>query len=176
VKRTKSLVYLGIFTALSIILTRLASIRIPIGGVEAIRIGFGQLPVIMAGIYLGAGAGALVGGLADVLGFFLNPMGPYLPHFTLTAILHGLLPGLIFHYNSRSLRKRIFWSITIPQVTIGVFLTSYFLHSIFGIPWNILLLPRLISAPIQISIYFYLLLVLSQSSVLSFAYLQNSHR
>ncbi|NLY05810.1 folate family ECF transporter S component, partial [Candidatus Sordicultor fermentans] len=81
-KRTKALVYLGFLTTLSIVLTRLASIRIPLGGVEVIRIGFGQLPVIMAGIYFGPGSGALVGGLSDFLGFFLNPMGPYLPHFT----------------------------------------------------------------------------------------------
>ena len=175
-KRTKALVYLGFLTTLSIVLTRLASIRIPLGGVEVIRIGFGQLPVIMAGIYFGPGSGALVGGLSDFLGFFLNPMGPYLPHFTLAAILHGLLPGLLFHRSSQPLRKRIFWSIAIPQIAVGIFLTSYFLHSIFGIPWNILLLPRLISASLQIFIYFYLLLLLSRSPFLSFAYLQDSHQ
>lgn len=175
-KRTKALVYLGFLTTLSIVLTRLASIRIPLGGVEVIRIGFGQLPVIMAGIYFGPGSGALVGGLSDFLGFFLNPMGPYLPHFTLTAILHGLLPGLLFHRSSQPLRKRIFWSIAIPQIAVGIFLTSYFLHSIFGTPWNILLLPRLVSASLQIFIYFYLLLLLSRSPFLSFAYLQDSHQ
>lgn len=174
-KRTKTLVYLSVFTTLSIILTRLASIHILIGGVEAIRIGFGQLPVIMAGIYFGPGAGAVVGGLADFLGFFLNPMGPYLPHFTLTAILHGLLPGLIFHYSSQPLRKRMFWSITIPQVIVGIFLTSYFLHSVFGIPWNILLLPRLISTPVQIFVYFYLLLLMSRTPILSLTSFPNSH-
>lgn len=175
-KRTKTLVYVGLLTTLSIVLTRLASIRIPLGGVEAIRIGFGQLPVIMAGIYFGPGAGALVGGLADLLGFFLNPMGPYMPHFTLTAILHGLLPGLIFHHTSQSLTLRIFWSIAIPQIAVGIFLTSYFLHSIFGIPWNILILPRLVSASLQIFIYFYLMLFLSRTPALSTLPSLNSHK
>ena len=160
-KRTKALVYLGFLTTLSIVLTRLASIRIPLGGVEVIRIGFGQLPVIMAGIYFGPGSGALVGGLSDFLGFFLNPMGPYLPHFTLAAILHGLLPGLLFHRSSQPLRKRIFWSIAIPQIAVGIFLTSYFLHSIFRYLGTSFFFPpgQCFS---QIFIYFYLLLLLSE--------------
>ena len=63
-KRTKALVYLGFLTTLSIVLTRLASIRIPLGsGGNSYRL----WPITgdNGGIYFGPGSGALVGGLSD---------------------------------------------------------------------------------------------------------------
>ncbi|MDI7250904.1 MAG: ECF transporter S component, partial [Bacillota bacterium] len=50
--------------ALSVVLTRVASIRIPVGGVEAIRIGFGALPILMAGVWGGPVFGFIVGAVA----------------------------------------------------------------------------------------------------------------
>ena len=41
---------MGLFIALSVILTRIASLRIAIGSVEGIRIGLGKLPIILGGI------------------------------------------------------------------------------------------------------------------------------
>ncbi|MFH0926580.1 MAG: folate family ECF transporter S component, partial [bacterium] len=75
---------MGLLIAMSIILTRIASLRIAIGGVEGIRIGFGGLPIILGGVLFGPLSGGLIGAISDVVGYFINPMGAYMPHFTLT--------------------------------------------------------------------------------------------
>ncbi|MEI6157806.1 MAG: folate family ECF transporter S component, partial [Atribacterota bacterium] len=89
---TRSVVLQGLLIALGVILTRFASIRVSIGGIEGIRIGVGTLPIMMAGILMGPLSGSLVGCLVDIIGYALNPMGPYMPHFTLTAALYGFIP------------------------------------------------------------------------------------
>jgi len=33
--------------------------------------------------------------LSDLLGYFINPMGAYIPHFTLTSALAGMIPATI---------------------------------------------------------------------------------
>ncbi|MBU4228094.1 folate family ECF transporter S component, partial [bacterium] len=80
---------MGLLIALSIILTRIASLRIAIGGVEGIRIGLGGLPIILGGVLFGPLSGGLIGAISDVIGYFINPMGAYMPHFTLTSALTG---------------------------------------------------------------------------------------
>jgi len=94
---TKILVSCGLLSGISIILTRFFSYMIPLAGFPVLRIGFGDIPVIISGILFGPIAGALTGGVSDILGFIINPMGgPYIPGMTVGAILRGLLPGLIY--------------------------------------------------------------------------------
>ncbi|MBS4540117.1 folate family ECF transporter S component [Clostridium sp. D2Q-11] len=96
---TRHLVAASLLTAISIILTRMFSLIIPIAGVQALRIGFGGIPVMISGILFGPIIGALTGTVADLIGFMLNPMGgPYFPGFTLSAALSGFIPGLFYHY------------------------------------------------------------------------------
>ncbi|HSV31334.1 MAG TPA: folate family ECF transporter S component [Atribacteraceae bacterium] len=165
--KTQVIVIQALLLALSIILTRFASIRVAIGGVEGIRIGFGTLPIIMTGVFFGPLAGILVGVSADIVGYVLSPMGPYMPHFTLIAALYGLVPGLLTVRPLSGLidarfgpMKTIILGITLSQVLGGLFLTPYFLHILFEIPWKILIIPRLISTPIQIVLYGYLFYLL----------------
>lgn len=94
---TKLLVSCGLLVGISIILTRIFSYTIPIAGFPVLRIGFGDIPVIISGMIFGPIAGALTGGVSDILGFMINPMGgPYIPGLTISATLRGLLPGLIY--------------------------------------------------------------------------------
>ncbi|NLK97869.1 MAG: folate family ECF transporter S component [Epulopiscium sp.] len=94
---TRVLVACGLLASISIVLTRLFSYMIPLAGLPALRIGFGDIPVIISGMLFGPIAGGLTGGVSDLLGFILNPMGgPYIPGFTISAVLRGLIPGLIY--------------------------------------------------------------------------------
>src|SRR6056297_4285588 len=115
---TKKIAYLSFLTALTIILTRILSIRIPIAGVEGVRIGFGALPIIFAGVAFGPVAGGIVGALGDLMGYFINPMGAYMPHFTLTSFLTGFIPGVIVFYVLKRCRTLpiLFISIAVGQI------------------------------------------------------------
>lgn len=163
---TQMLTRLALLIALNIILTRLLSIRIPIGGVEGIRIGFGSLPVVFAGIFMGPLAGGLVGAIGDLIGYFINPMGPYMPHFTMTAALRGIIPGLIIVLATRTRREvgifPLFLAVCTTSLLVDVLLVPYFIETLFGLSRVVTVPPRLIQHAILIPSYTVLLFILGR--------------
>jgi len=159
---------MGFLIALSIILTRVASLRIAIGGVEGIRIGLGRLPIILGGIIFGPLAGGLIGAFSDLLGYFINPIGAYMPHFTLTSALTGIIPATILILMRKD-EPNVFdlgLAITMGQVVTSIMLIPYFLHILFGLPWKVLLPPRILAEPIQIFIYTYTINMILKRNIL----------
>lgn len=156
---TRTKANLALLISLQIVLSRVAAIRIAIGPIEGIRLGFGAFPVIFAGIAFGPVAGALVGGLGDIVGFFINPMGPYMPHFTLTAALTGALPGLVVHLSGgRPLTvRRLLLAIAAGQLVSSVLLVPLFLKQLFGIPLTATVPAKIVGEAINIPLYAFLL-------------------
>ena len=146
---------MGFLIALSIILTRVASLRIAIGGVEGIRIGLGGLPIILGGIIFGPLTGGIIGAFSDLLGYFINPMGAYIPCFTLTSALTGIIPAAILYFIKKDEPNVLQLGIAIAtgQIITSIILVPYFLHILFALPWTILIIPRLIAEPINVIIY-----------------------
>ena len=159
---------MGLLIALSIILTRIASLRIAIGGVEGIRIGFGRLPIILGGLLFGPLSGGLVGAISDLLGYFINPMGAYMPHFTLTSALAGIIPAAILSIkkNEEPAVFELGIAIAIGQVITSIILIPYFLHILFGLPWEVLIPPRIVAEPIHIFIYTYTINIILKRNIL----------
>ena len=159
---------MGLFIALSILLTRMASLRVAIGGVEGIRIGLGRLPIILGGIIFGPLAGGLIGAFSDLLGYFINPIGAYMPHFTLTSALTGVIPATILILMRKD-EPNVFdlgLAITMGQLVTSIMLIPYFLHILFGLPWKVLLPPRILAEPIQIFIYTYTINMILKRNIL----------
>jgi len=152
---TKELVYMSFLIALNVVLTRVASLRINIGAVEGIRIGFGGFPTILAGIMLGPAAGGIVGAIGDVVGYYINPMGAYVPLFTLSAALTGAIPALVLQFFKRPYQSlcQLIIAIGIGQIITSVFLTPYFLEIAFKIPFFATLPARIITQVINVPIY-----------------------
>lgn len=152
---TRQLVYISILICLDIVLTRVASLRISIGGVEGIRLGFGALPIILGGVLMGPLAGGIIGALGDLLGYFINPIGVYMPHFTLTAALTGIIPALILgkRRNQGFSTWHLMLAITVGQVLTSILLVPYFLQMLFKLPLAVTLPSRIISQSILIPLY-----------------------
>jgi ECF transporter S component (folate family) len=152
---SRKITTIGLLIALSIILTRIASLRIAIGGVEGIRIGLGGLPIILGGLLFGPLSGGLVGAISDLLGYFINPIGVYMPHFTLTSALTGIIPALVLKLSQKKeiTVLELGVAITAGQIITSLVLVPYFLNILFGLPWKILMPPRIIGIPINIFIY-----------------------
>jgi len=141
---TYRLVMNSLFVVLAILLSRLLAIRIPIGNVEVIRFGFGTIPMFLSAFIFGPLDGFIVGGLSDLIGYWINPMGAFLPQFTLTSALHGLIPGIVFRYFFK--RRINYWSLAIScglGEAVGITLTPFFLHQAFGISYAVLMPPRI---------------------------------
>ncbi len=161
---TRKIAYYGLLIALNIVLTRVGSIRVGGGGVEIVRIGFGGYPVIFAGIVFGPLAGGIVGAVGDVIGHFMSPMGPYMPHFTISAALTGILPGIIMMLFRDKESKSSFWKLTIAiavgQITTSIFLVPYFMETLFSVPMVTTVPGRVIAQAIHIPLYAYMTRVL----------------
>lgn len=158
--KARQAAFTALFIAISVVLTRFASVRVAIAGVEGIRIGFGSLPNIMAGILLGPVYGAISGAFSDIIGFVLSPMGGYMPHFTVSAGVMGALPGLVLVLlrKARLSRRIPEWFETVLAVGTGVIvvswgLTPYFLNTLYGLPRAAIMLPRIVAALIEIPAY-----------------------
>ena len=147
-----------LLVAMSIALSRMTSISFAIGGVAGIRIAFGKLPIFLGSFILGPLFGGLVGAISDFLGYRIQPIAPYMPHFTVVSALYGILPVILFSMLKGN--KENILNILIPVgITVGItelFLVPYSLHIIFAIPWQILIIPRLISVPLTTIIYTYI--------------------
>ena len=80
----RTVVYLGVLTALEIVLSRFLSIS-----AWNIKIGFSFVPIAAAAMLFGPLPAAVAAALGDLLGAILFPIGPYFPGFTVTAFLTG---------------------------------------------------------------------------------------
>jgi len=148
---TRKLVMASFLSAFSIILTRYVSVMIA-GG--SIRLGFGNLPIIISGILLGPLAGALTGVISDLIGVLVLSQGTFHPGFTLSAILTGAIPGFIIRMNKKN--KFTFLNILMANlavyVLISLFLNTYWLTHILGKGFLVLLPGRAITSGIVTAI------------------------
>lgn len=93
---TSVLVKASLLATISIVLTRFLSPMILLGGIPALRIGFGSIPLIMSGMMFGPVIGAITGVVADLAGVLINPQGSFFPGFTLSSALYGVISGLLY--------------------------------------------------------------------------------
>lgn len=86
----KAWVFTAALAALSIILTRFASINIG----TTVRIGFGRLPIMLASAWFGPVLGAICGGAADIIGALMST--GWNPLLTVPAVVCGIIPFFLF--------------------------------------------------------------------------------
>lgn len=159
---TQKITESALLIAFSVILTRFLSLKLSFYGIDGVRIGLGVLPIILAGLRYGAWEGAKVGALADIAGYLLSPGGAYMPHFTLTSALNGFLPPLIAGQGKGFSMNKVIASVAVTQTVTALLLIPYFLNSLFGMPYRLIMPPRIISVLINISIISAVFLVLNK--------------
>lgn len=123
---TKTLVLAAVLTALSVVLTRFFSVQLT----STMRIGIGPLPIIMSGIILGPIFGGMVGLVADLIGFLINPGGSFHLGFTFSSVLTGVLPGIVamlVNKDNNRLNLTIFLSVIAVYLPVHLFLNTLWL-------------------------------------------------
>ena len=88
---TRMMAVLSVLLALEVIIARFGTIRPS----ESIKLSLDFIPVVIAAILFGPIPAIIMSILADILGAFLFPVGPFFPGFTLTAAATGLIYGQI---------------------------------------------------------------------------------
>lgn len=162
-KKTKTMdirtvVKAGFLVAISIVMTRFAFIMLPIAGASALRISFGEMPIMLSGLMFGPVIGGLTGIGADLLGVLINPQGPYYPGFTISSMLWGVIPGIIIYslrnkmpYSKLFSFRFILLSVAIATIIVS-FLNTIWINNLYGVALVVLLPPRILSAAISIPI------------------------
>lgn len=138
-KHLFTLAYLAALTAMQILLSRFLSVSL-----WNVKFGFQFIPVVLAAISVGPWAGALVGGVGDLVGALLFPIGPYFPGFTLSAVITGLIFGFILQ--KRHNFTAILIAVLADTVITTLILNTVWVSVLYGSPLLPLLAPRAVQA------------------------------
>ena len=152
----RTIVYLGVLTALEIVLSRFLSLN-----AWNLKIGFSFVPVALAGMLFGPLAGGIVGALGDFLGAVLFPIGPYFPGFTLTAFLTGVVFGLFLRKKRTALS--VLGSVAVNQLLLSLLLNTLWISVLYGSPYLPLLTTRVVQCAILAPVQFVVLLLLGKA-------------
>ena len=137
----KYIAYIGLLTALEIILSRFLSFS-----VWNMKIGFNFVPIVVGAMLFGPIAGGIIAALGDFLGAILFPIGAYFPGFTLTAFLTGMVFGL-FLYKKPTIPRTI-GAVAINQLPLSLLLNSLWISILYGSPYLPLLITRLVQCAV----------------------------
>lgn len=145
----------GLLTAVSIVLTRIFGLGIPLFGFIGLRITLGEVPLILAGILFGPWAGALAGVGSDLIGYLINPFGgPFFPGFAISAGLTGLLPGLLLHRRRENLMLwQVAAAVLFTDFISGVLLNTLWLTMLYGKGFFVILPTRLLTRLVTLPVY-----------------------
>ena len=131
----RTLTMLALLVAMSIVFSRVLSIS-----TGFVRFNLGSLPVLLAAVVFGPGAGFAVGAVADIIGgvlagYAINPL------ITLGAASIGLVGGWLWQTLPHTLRlgQRLLLSVVAAHVVGSIVINSLALHIFYGYAWAVLI-------------------------------------
>ncbi len=142
---TQALVTMGLLIAIEIVLTRFVSIQ-----AWNLRIGFGFLPIAIAGMMLGPVRAGIMAALADIIGAILFPSGTFFPGFTVTALLVGMIYGIFLYKKTDTWRMLV--AVVIHQCILSLFVNTLWLSILYGSPYWPLFTTRIVQTAIMLPV------------------------
>ena len=143
---TKMLATLSILVAMEVIIARFGTLR----PTESIKISLDFIPIVIAAILYGPAPAVIMSILADVLGEFLFPVGPFFPGFTATAALTGLIYGLLLHKDQSM--PRVASAVVLQQLVCSLIVNTFWLHVLYGLPYLPTMVTRLVQCAVVIAL------------------------
>jgi len=154
-KKMRSLTIMGMLLGIAVIF---GFLKIPVSDVIEFR--FAYLPIALTGALFGPGAGMIVGGLSDILGYVVRPTGAFFPGFTLSSAIQGCIFGL-FLYKKEWTLKRILTSHVLQTVICGAVLNTLWLVALYKLSFTkiigLRLIKYLVMIPMEIAILYFVL-------------------
>ncbi len=145
---------------------------------EAARLSLRPPVIIFGGILLGPLWGGVIGGLVDLISFFIwHSDLEYMFVFTLITILRGFMAGYIYNYmfNKMSL-KAVFISITVSHLLVSALAIPMVLNRAYGVPlldnMVLRLAIQLFTIPAYTLITYYILRAMKESKELQALHLK----
>ncbi len=127
--KPQNLTVSAMLLALAVVFKYFENMGMAFLGTNLIKIGFSVFPIAVAGMLYGPIVSGIVGGLTDVLGYIIAPQGgAYVPCFTISMILLGMIYGISFYKEKIGLKRLI-----ITELIITIFI-----NIILGVTWFVL--------------------------------------
>lgn len=143
----RSVILMAMFGAISIVI----GFYLTIMPTQTIKITFTFLPNEFVYYLFGPAAGAFFAAAMDILTFLIRPTGPFFYGFTVSAVLTGLIYGIILYKKPLSLGRILFAKI-VHMILIHLLLNTYWLTMLYGNGFFVLLPARFIKAIIMLPI------------------------
>lgn len=126
-RRTQTLTSVGILLAIQMLLSSFGVFQLT----QSVKISLAHLALAPTAMLFGPVVAGIQGALSDFLGYLLRPDGPYFPGFTLTALLGGVIYGMLLYRTKRSL-----WQVVLARLLVCIFvnigLNTVFLSMLYG--------------------------------------------
>ena len=98
---------------------------------ESLRLGLGYLITATMGMLFGPVTAGIAAGVGDIVKYLIKPSGAFFPGLTITAILGGVLYGMVF-YHSRVTLVRAIVAKTLTNVLLNILLNTFWLSIMMG--------------------------------------------
>ena len=121
------------------------------------KIGFGGVVNQFVYYLFGPVAGAVYGGVLDLVKYVVKPTGAFFPGFTLNAMLGGVLYGTILYRKPLTFRRAL-WADLVVALICNIFLNTLWLSMMSGKAMMVLLpmrvLKNLITWPVDAALFY----------------------
>ena len=122
-----------------------------------LKIGFGGVVNQFVYYLFGPVAGAVYGGVLDLVKYVVKPTGAFFPGFTLNAMLGGVLYGTILYRKPITFRRAL-WADLVVALICNIFLNTLWLSMMSGKAMMVLLpmrvLKNLIKWPVDAALFY----------------------
>ncbi|MEE1172218.1 MAG: folate family ECF transporter S component [Ruminococcus sp.] len=150
-KSVYGLAVAAMLLAIRVVLGLFANATLPMFG-NTVKISAAFLPIAAAGALLGPVPAMLVGALGDVLSYIISPSGAYIPGFTISGALTGLIYGFAFYKNKITIPRVVggwFANMLLVETFLAAFWFYEFFNPGFQTPYTTFLVTRFISVAIK---------------------------
>ena len=128
------------------------AIKLPIALESRMSLTF--LPLMLAAYLLGPVPAMIVGAVGDILSFVFFPNGQYFPGFTLSAMLSGVIYGLLLYRKSGDIRGRVIAAVALVVFFVNMCINTLWLSIMYKKAFIVFLgtriLLNLIEVPVMI--------------------------
>ena len=163
-KNVRNLAAVSMLLAITVIL---GFYRLQITGY--LRIGFDSLAKELTGMLFGPVAACVVAGLADLISFILKPVGAFFPGLTLSAMLAGVIYGVVLYRRPLTL-KRVILANVLVTVFVNLLLNTYWMSVLYGNAFLAMLPARAVKQalmlPIDVILFYTVARILGKANVL----------
>ena len=132
-----------------------------------LKIGFGGVVNQFVYYLFGPVAGAVYGGVLDLVKYVVKPTGAFFPGFTLTAFLTGIVYG-VFLYNKPKTWPRIIGAVLTVCLVINLGLDTLWLSILMGKGYIALLPTRIMKAVLMIPVQTFIIGIIWKKVVVRF--------